>query len=138
LIAFERSVTSVEGVDLFLVRPHGRGLRRLTYRGGAAPDWSPDGKRVAFQRRHNIYVMRASGGGLRRLTYRGGSDPAWSPDGRWVAFVRGGLYAVRTNGRGPRRLLAPEPTRQANVETYFRGPDWQPLRRRRSVGGGGE
>jgi Tol biopolymer transport system component len=39
----------------------------------------------------------------------GDYDPAWSPDGRWIAFDSsrsgGGIYVVRANGRGLRRIF---------------------------------
>jgi TolB protein len=114
--------------------------RRLTYRGGLSPSWSPHGTKLAFVRTvrrgvdkdpRDVYLVRRDGSGLRRLTRRGGHSPAWSPDGRWIAFIRDGdIYVVRTNGRRLRRLvdeLGPD-------ETYFLGPqvesvDWQALPR---------
>ena len=95
--------------DIFITRLGGT-PRRLTYRGGSRPSWSPHGTKLAFVRssgpgRAGIYLVRRDGSGLRRLTRRGW-DPAWSPDGQWIAFVRyGDLYVIRTNGRGPRRLV---------------------------------
>jgi Tol biopolymer transport system component len=95
--------------EIFITRPGGT-PRRLTYRGGLAPSWSPHGTKLAFVRSSSsgqagIYAVRRDGSGLHRLTRRGG-DPAWSPDGKWIAFVRfGDLYVIRTNGRGLRRLV---------------------------------
>ena len=96
LIAFTRAVGSKSG-QIYLVRPNGHGLRRLTHRrhgaGGAA--WSPDGRRILFSsagRRGGVHVfVKRLGGGARQLTH--GPDtyayPAWSPDGRRIAAVRG-------------------------------------------------
>jgi Tol biopolymer transport system component len=53
--------------DVFVIRRDGRGLRRLTRRGGYAPAWSPDGRWIAFLRRGDIHVVRSSGGARRRL-----------------------------------------------------------------------
>src|ERR687895_2844660 len=86
--------------NLFVVRPDGSGLRRLTRRGGAEPAWAPDGKRIAFARGRNVYVMRADGSRLRRLTRRGGVTPVWSPDGKWLLFHRTGSYAGGTDYPG--------------------------------------
>ena len=53
--------------DIYIVRKNGRGLRRLTRRGGEAPAWSPDGKQIAFLRDGDIYVIRTNGTRRRRL-----------------------------------------------------------------------
>jgi len=52
----------------------GRGLRRLTYRGGYSPCWSPDGRWIAFLRNGNLFVIRTNGRGLRRMVV-GMSEP---------------------------------------------------------------
>lgn len=58
------------------------------------PQWSPDGKRIAFVSSRNektqIYVMPADGGEARALTSlkQGvGGGLAWSPDGKQIAFT---------------------------------------------------
>lgn len=131
LIVFQRGIANRDGEDLFVMGANGRGLRRLTHGGGGTPDWSPDGRRVAFMRHNHIYVIDANGQGLRRLTRRSGSDPVWSPDGRWIAFTSGYLYLMRSDGRGLRRVLVPPPTGHPDVEAFFDHPDWQPLPPRR-------
>jgi TolB protein len=103
-IAFERDE------DIFVTRLGGS-PRRLTYRGGSNPSWSPHGTKLAFVRqvrngRANVYLVRRDGRGLRRLTRAGAYNPVWSPNGKWIAFVRDGdLYVIRTSGRGRRRLV---------------------------------
>jgi Tol biopolymer transport system component len=106
--------------------------RRLTYRGGSSPSWSPHGTQLAFVRanrtgRAGIYLVRRDGSDLRRLTT--GGDPAWSPDGKWIAFVRyRDLHVIRNNGQRLRRI----------VDSPYNGLDcpcvgtidWQPVRRR--------
>jgi len=67
-----------------------------------APDWSPDGARIAFSSREDgnfeIYVINANGTGRTRLTHTAGTNvaPAWSPDGHWIAYLsdRSGSWAV--------------------------------------------
>jgi len=62
----------------------------------AAPDWHPDGLRLAFSGGPNplltdLYVIGADGSDLRRLTFGGQMDrcPQWSPDGTRLLFLRG-------------------------------------------------
>jgi Tol biopolymer transport system component len=74
------------------------GSEALLIRGPAYdPDWSPDGRRIAYMGLGNhwggpIVVARSDGGGMTQLT---GQDPdmedawpAWSPDGTRLAFTR--------------------------------------------------
>jgi len=53
------------------------------------PDWSPDGSRLAFAMRGDVWVIPASGGTATALTegphYY--SEPAWSPDGSRIALT---------------------------------------------------
>jgi Tol biopolymer transport system component len=89
---------------MYTIRPDGRGLRLLTFPptrqalgGDSGPVWSPDGRRIAFERdlpywgddRFQVDVVGAGGGHARPLT-TGPFDvmPTWSPDGKHVAFVR--------------------------------------------------
>ena len=104
--------------------------------GAISPDWSPDGRWVAFsgtgsrsvtKDNYDIYVIRRNGTGLRRLTRGDGahSTPVWSPDGRSIAYVapsrppparyQSDLYVMRRNGSHKRRIA-----RRAT------SPSWQP------------
>ena len=53
------------------------------------PQWSPDGRRLAFVRDEEIWVVEADGSRLAKVTgHRAGtSAPRWSPDGKRLAFV---------------------------------------------------
>jgi TolB protein len=71
----------------------------------ARPDFSPDGKRIAYasylgQQWHQLWVMPAQGGDAFPISY-GDFDnvaPRWSPDGKRVAFIsnRGGNPSLWT------------------------------------------
>jgi dipeptidyl aminopeptidase/acylaminoacyl peptidase len=139
-IAFGRYTdpACLPGCEEIWVTRVGATPRRLTYRGGFSPSWSPHGTKLAFTRSTrksgpvDVYLIGKDGRGLRRLTYRGGDSPSWSPDGKWIAFIReGDLYVVRTDGRGLRRLvdeIGPDETYGLGRQVTSLG--WQALPRR--------
>ena len=53
------------------------------------PQWSPDGRRLAFVRDDEIWIVEADGSRLTRVVAKpgGGHDPQWSPDGKRLAFL---------------------------------------------------
>ena len=57
-----------------------------------APSWSPDGKRLAYDWKDDVYVTPTEGGELLRLTTAEPSDrniiTEWSRDAKWVYFTR--------------------------------------------------
>src|SRR4051794_37215858 len=73
-----------------------------TYVDPSFPDWSPDGKRFAFQSyqggNYHIWSMNPDGSDLRQLTFGKYDDrePSYSPDGSKIAFSsdRGGSYDI--------------------------------------------
>src|SRR5574341_325180 len=72
------------------------------------PTWSPDGERIAFSYRDDIYAVNADGSDLRRLTWFPENEyaPAWSPDGRRIALVLMGthqenIYLINADGADP-------------------------------------
>jgi Tol biopolymer transport system component len=99
------------------------------------PEWSPDGRRIAYSSRASgagdIYVMNADGSHQRRLTTDPGPEtgPAWSPDGTKIAFLRS---AAPDTGSSI-VVMDVDGTHQRAV--YSQGvqyvPAWQPRPRRR-------
>src|SRR5207247_2453543 len=92
-----------------------------------APDWSPDGTQIVFQRGRSIehvYAIGSDGSGLRQLTHgRYDSGPAWSPDGTRIVFVRAGdLWIMRRDGRGAHNI-----THTRSISKDEGAPDWQPI-----------
>ena len=79
--------------------------------GARMPALSPDGRRLAFVYRGDVWVSDAEGGRATPVTQNLESDafPLFSPDGQWVAFSskRNGnwdIFAVPVQGGAPKQL----------------------------------
>jgi Tol biopolymer transport system component len=127
-------------LEIYVMNTDGSEQRRLTRSTvrDSNPVWSPDGRRIAFERNWQLYVMNADGSGQRRLTRNGGRNLrlAWAPDGQRIVFERrlgrhqsgrcsgcGGALAfevhiMNADGSGQRRL-----TRNG---VRNRAPAWSP------------
>jgi Tol biopolymer transport system component len=116
-------------LGLFVLSADGHGAARIPVPFWAtAPDWSPDGSRIVFQRPaggivswsepdvklpdDSLYVVNPDGSGLRSLQVNGES-PRWSPDGRRILYSRvldGAwdidytLHVINADGSGVRSL----------------------------------
>jgi Tol biopolymer transport system component len=127
--------------QLFSARPDGTGERRLTHVDGNAmhPDWSPDGKRIAFYIEHknaepqpycSIALMNADGSGLTDLANRRhGCDgsPSFTPDGRRIVFgtyddVKDVEHIATMDVGGDDRQRIPTPWRRG-VTSPLTSPD---------------
>jgi len=84
--------------SLWVVAAGGGKPRRLTrchvWCADVRPVWSPNGRRLIFQRItagnpplgvNRLYTVRPDGSGLRRIGR--GLEPQWSPDGRRIVFI---------------------------------------------------
>jgi Tol biopolymer transport system component len=145
-VVFQSHPSNTErgAAHIYVINSDGTGRRRLTSAsGGALPDVSPDGRRLAFliQRpklwggwstpsEWGVYVMDPTGRNQRRMVEGHGappSGPSWSPDGRMIMFATGdargccvarnSLYVVRSDGTGLTRI--------ASATTYG-GASWSP------------
>lgn len=65
--------------DIYVMRPDGSGVTRLTYTNGEGPAWSPDGRYIVFSA-GGLFVMRADGSGVTSLPLAGVGEatfPDW-------------------------------------------------------------
>jgi len=137
-----------QDAEIYTMNPDGTGVSRLTDNTAydATPDWSPDGKMIAFSStrdgKRDIYKMNADGSGQTKIDYQapcidsqdpdlprcmGNGYPVWSPDGTKIAFLRSmrdsGYYydvflTVNPDGTG----LSKTPYEPAGVGGF----DWAP------------
>lgn len=111
-IVFARQVSG--NTDVYVVRPDGTGLVRLTNHpdSDGTPSWSPDGEQIAYRStapdgRVSVWVVRADGSNPRHIldlpqevfTY----GPAWSPRGDVIVMTS------TLTGRTPVQVLSVAP-----------------------------
>ena len=87
--------------DVYVMNADGTAVERLTTTGSYwAPQFAPDGRRLAVQGGRDIRVINLDDKAVKRLTYepQNGMSPSWSPDGSRMAFAstRNGRLEVFT------------------------------------------
>jgi len=89
---------------------------------------SPDGKRIVFGARGDVFTVPAESGVTRNLTETPGvheRDAKWSPDGKWIAYVSDAtgefeIYIEPQDGMGEAIRLT------ENADTYKFDIEWSP------------
>lgn len=112
-----RRIAFDAGNRLALMRSDGAGFRLLPSHSAddGEPAFAPAGRRLAFSTGavsvasqpappRGVWTSDLAGGNARQVTARGAA-PSWSTR-NWIAFLRrDGVYRVRPDGRGLRRLV---------------------------------
>ena len=90
-------------------------------------DVAPNGARVVFSARGDIFTLPAEHGNTRNLTQTSNADedhPAWSPDGKLIAYTTDASgeqqIAIRSSEGGTEKVLTHFP------RGYFYAPRWSP------------
>jgi Tol biopolymer transport system component len=118
-IAFDREAGG-GSTDIWVMAADGSAEHNVTEdpeETGGAPDWSPDGSRIVYQRRGQLWMMNADGSGKQEIAgdVQGTKlSPAWSPDGELIAYAvypmgdqQSYLYVMPPDeSTPPRRLTA--------------------------------
>jgi TolB protein len=114
-IVFMSDRDSRPAFDLYMMNTDGSGVERLTSSGNNwAPQFSPDGSRVAFHSGRDVYVLELATRQLHRLTneQQGGDGlyPTWSWDGTRIAFMtaRNGamqIFVMHADGSDQKPLV---------------------------------
>lgn len=123
------SDTEIYNSEIYKVNSDGSGLSNLTTSLAQeyAPQWSPDGSKIAFHRNKDtnsatdIFVMDADGGNSTALTSSPAHEhsPLWSPDGTMMAFFRyyddaqcctASIVVIKADGSHPQEIVSIWPT----------------------------
>jgi TolB protein len=132
VIAFVSERSGRPGI--YIMNADGSDQRQLTNDFDTHPDWSPDGKKIAFSTRRSdivaIYMIDLESREVQPLTdtERAPSAPDWSPDGERFVFIYNPahpgidyeLFTMNAEGGSFDQL-----TDSAGYQTYS-NPDWSP------------
>lgn len=76
------------GYSIYVVNLNGILYQKVSTGGNdVSPDWSPDGRRLAYNdRQGNVCIVNADGSNQKCHELGGAANsPVWSPDGKWIA-----------------------------------------------------
>jgi TolB protein len=132
-IVFSRWVKG-QVASIYTMRPDSTHLKLIAAVAGAQdPQWSPDGREVAFQANNGMYTVNADGTQLTHVAAAGtlASGPAWSPDGTKLLYSKSflnedsvnitQLWTINVDGSGNRRVYqGPIPRRSLAAAVLVR------------------
>ncbi|MGA3057769.1 MAG: prolyl oligopeptidase family serine peptidase [Candidatus Limnocylindrales bacterium] len=143
-IAFTAEAAGARQIFLMPIRGGYPEQLTATEKPAADPQWSPDGRRIAFVRDEAIWMIDVEGSHQALVTQHpaGNRSPRWSADGHQIAFVsrrRGWdqLWVVDApvprRGRPATRPRSPEPTPLTSTGVDIDDFAWSPDGRRIAV-----
>jgi Tol biopolymer transport system component len=120
-ITFGRFDPALGDTSIWAANPDGTHQQRLTHVVSFFSDWSPNGRRIAFDFIHgsseHLATMDPNGRHVRQLTFGKGIQevPKWSPDGRRITFdasrklphqpgFHTSIWTICADGTGARQL----------------------------------
>ncbi len=128
----------LQSTGIYIVKPDGQGLRRLTRKDGVAgsPSWSADGRKILYDETDEVGAYMAKNATSRtelvsidlssgeRTTYTASREtklsPAWLSDGRISYIVRGG------DNTAGLRIWYPNLRIVTLIPGVVRDPSWSP------------
>jgi Tol biopolymer transport system component len=136
-IAFAGGIPETQRLDIFIIKPDGTGLKRMTNssQGEAGLSWSPNGKFIMYSYTSSTSTFPESDLALLDvdkaqtylLTSTKGSEhrPTWSPDGKQIAYLfdQGNspseLWVMDFETKSTERILVDVPVSNRKI-------DWSP------------
>ncbi|MEO0254904.1 MAG: hypothetical protein ABIN20_05745 [candidate division WOR-3 bacterium] len=105
--------------EIWVIRRDGTGLRRLTK--GNWPDFSPDAKKIVFERDDGLYIINIDGTGEHQIVNDPRAHyPAWSSDGGRIAYNSDRLIVIDTSGNIINWYIP-------QTGGIYESPDWGPV-----------
>lgn len=126
-LAFTSDRDNRASADVYLMNADGTGVERLSNdQAHWAPQFSPDGTKLAAQVNLDVQIFGLTDGSRQRLTFapQNGMNPTWSPDGRRLAFVttrngRAEIFTMNADGADAKVLVT-------MATGYAIDPRWSP------------
>ena len=119
-IVFSRWVKG-QVASIYTMRPDGTHLKLIAAVAGAQdPQWSPDGREIAFQANNGIYTVKADGTQVTQIAAAGGlaGEPAWSPDGTKLLYTKSSPNPGASKSPNSGRSTRTGQTTGASIRAY--------------------
>jgi len=86
----ELEICFIRGGNIWIMDMDGSNQRQITFLGNTySPSWSPDGKRIVFERAdsgNTIYIINSDRTNLKQLSHTESQYPTWSADGEKIYY----------------------------------------------------